>query len=497
MMKENEKKKEDNQPANITGKKVVSNMIWRFLERFGAYIVSFIVSLVLARIFADNRGVYGSIAVVTAITAILQVFVDSGLGNALIQKKDADNIDFSSVFWFNIVVCLVLYTALFFFAPLISKGYKGEDLTWVIRILGLTVVISGVKNVLQAYVSRNLMFKKFFFATLGGTIAAAVVGIVMALNGFGVWALVAQHLVNLAIDTLIIWLTVKWKPQFVFSFDRFKCLFKYGYKLLLSALLDTGYKELRTFIIGFRYSDLDLADYNRGKQFPEVVVNNVNTAIDSVLLPTMSKVQNDKEKVREMTRKSIKISTYIMMPMMVGLAVCAKPIVSLILTDAWLDCVPYLQIFCITFAFYPIHTANLNAIKAMGRSDLFLLLEVIKKALGIGAIVAAMFFGPLWLAIVGIPLSICSQIINSFPNRKLLNYKYERQILDMLPQMLLAIFMGGCVFAFGLIPMNKVILLICQIILGIIIYIGGSLVFKLDSLNYLRKVGKTLFSKKA
>lgn len=182
---------------------------------------------------------------------------------------------------------------------------------------------------------------------------------------------------------------------------------------------------------------------------------------------------------------------------MVGLAVCAKPIVSLILTDAWLDCVPYLQIFCITFAFYPIHTANLNAIKAMGRSDLFLLLEVIKKALGIGAIVAAMFFGPLWLAIVGIPLSICSQIINSFPNRKLLNYKYERQILDMLPQMLLAIFMGGCVFAFGLIPMNKVILLICQIILGIIIYVGGSLVFKLDSLNYLRKVGKTLFSKKA
>lgn len=496
-MEEKELNQTNSNAEHVTGKKVVSNMIWRFLERFGAYIISFIVSLVLARIFADNRGVYGSIAVVTAVTAILQVFVDSGLGNALIQKKDTDNIDFSSVFWFNIVACIVLYTALFLFAPLISRAYKGEDLTWVIRVLGLTVVVSGAKNVLQAYVSRNLMFKKFFFATLGGTIAAAFVGIFMALKGFGVWALVAQHLVNLTIDTLIIWLTVRWKPQFVFSFDRFKTLFKFGYKLLLSALLDTGYKELRTFIIGFRYSDIDLADYNRGKQFPEVVVNNVNTAIDSVLLPTMSKVQNDKEKVREMTRKSIKISTYIMMPMMVGLAVCAKPIVSLILTDAWLDCVPYLQIFCVTFAFYPIHTANLNAIKAMGRSDLFLLLEIIKKTLGIGAIVAAMFFGPLWLAIVGIPLSICSQIINSFPNRKLLNYKYERQILDMLPQMLLAIFMGGCVFAFGLIPMNRIVSLLCQVLLGIGIYLGGSIVLRFDSFKYLCKVGRTLFSKKA
>lgn len=480
----------------ISSKKVVSNMIWRFLERFGAYIVSFIVSLVLARIFAENRGVYGSIAIVTAITAILQVFVDSGLGNALIQKKDTDNIDFSTVFWFNIVACIVLYTGLFFLAPLISKAYKGEDLTWVIRILGLTVIVSGAKNVLQAYISRNLMFKKFFFATLGGTIAAAIAGITMALNGFGVWALVAQHLINLTIDTLIIWLTVRWRPNFTFSFERFKGLFKYGYKLLLSALLDTGYKELRTFIIGFKYSDLDLADYNRGKQFPEVIVNNVNTAIDSVLLPIMSKVQNDREKVKEMTRKSIKVSTYIMMPMMVGLAVCAKPIISLILTDAWLDCVPYLQIFCITFAFYPIHTANLNAIKAMGRSDLFLYLEIIKKILGIGAIVVAMFFGPLWLAIVGIPLSICSQIINSFPNRKLLNYHYGMQVLDMLPQILLSLFMGGCVFAFGLIPMNMILSLVIQVLLGIVIYFAGSVLFKIDSFAYLLTLVKSLKSKK-
>ncbi len=354
-----------------TQKKVLSNFLWRFAERCGAQIIQFIVSLVLARILAPEA--YGTIALVLVFEQILQVFVDSGLGNALIQKKDADDLDFSSVFWFNVVWCLVLYVIMFFCAPLIAWFYNDESLTSIVRVLCLMVVVSGLKNVQQAYVSRTMQFKRFFWATLGGTLISAVAGIGLALLGFGVWALVAQKLTNLIIDTTVLWFTVKWRPKWMFSFQRLKGLFSFGWKLLVSSLIDTLYRNLRQLIIGKFYTKEELAFYNQGDQFPKVIVTNINTSIDSVLLPTMSKAQDDPARVKQMTRRAIKTSTYIMAPLMMGLAFCADTVVRLILTDKWMPCVPFLQIFCITYMFYPIHTANLNAIKAMGRSDLFLI----------------------------------------------------------------------------------------------------------------------------
>lgn len=227
---------------------VVSNFLWRFAERCGAQIIQFIVSIVLARILAPEA--YGTIALVLVFSQILQVFVDSGLGNALIQKKDADDLDFSSVFWFNIVWCLVLYAMMFFCAPLISTFYNDESLTAIVRVLCLMVVVSGLKNVQQAYVSRTMQFKRFFWATLGGTIVSAVAGIGLALLGCGVWALVAQKLTNLIIDTIVLWFTVKWRPKWMFSFQRLKVLFSFGWKLLVSHLIDTIYNNLRQLIIG-------------------------------------------------------------------------------------------------------------------------------------------------------------------------------------------------------------------------------------------------------
>ena len=353
---------------------VITNFFWRFLERCGAQGVTFIVSIVLARLLDPT--VYGTVALVTIFTTIMQVFVDSGMGNALIQKKDADDLDFSSVFYFNMAMCSVLYLIMFFAAPFIASFYRMPELTAIVRVLSFVVVISGVKNVQQAYVSRHLMFKRFFFSTLGGTIGAAVIGIAMAYLGFGVWALVVQMLFNAAVDTTILWITVKWRPKKMFSFQRLKSLFSYGWKLLASSLIDTVYNDLRQLIIGKKYSSGDLAYYNQGKKFPQLIVTNINTSIDSVLLPTMSKAQDDMAAVRSMTRRAIKTSTFLMMPAMIGLAVCAEPLVQLILTEKWLPCVLFLRIFCITYAFYPIHTANLNAIKAMGRSDLFLKLEI-------------------------------------------------------------------------------------------------------------------------
>ena len=477
----------------IDNKTTVKNFIWRFAERCGAQGVSFIVSIVLARLLEPS--VYGTIALVTVFTTILQVFVDSGLGTALIQKKDADDLDFSSVFYFNFTVCLILYLGMFISAPYIAKFYGDETLVPVIRVISLTLVISGVKNIQQAYVSRNMLFKRFFFSTIGGTIASAFVGIFMTYIGMGVWALVAQQLSNATIDTIILWVTVKWKPKRMFSWKRLKELLSYGWKLLVSALLETVYNNLRNLVIGKLYSSADLAYYNQGDKFPKLIVTNINTSIDSVLLPTMASSQDDSARVKNMTRRAIKTSTYIMAPLMIGLAFCSNTIVELVLTEKWLPCVPFLQIFCITYMFQPVHTANLNAIKAMGKSDIFLKLEIIKKIVGMSLLLSTMWFGVMAMAYSLLVSCVLSQIINSWPNKRLLGYGYLEQLRDFMPGVILAVVMGICVYFIGYINLPNIIVLIIQVIVGATIYIVMSIVFKLESFLYLWNMVKTYLKK--
>lgn len=445
------------------------NFIWRFAERCGAQLVTFIVSIVLARILSPSD--YGTIALVTVFTTILQVFIDSGLSTALIQKKDADDLDFSSVFYFNFVICIILYLIMFVSAPFIADFYKDSSLVSIVRVISLTLVISGVKGVQQSYVSRHMLFKRFFFSTLGGTIFSAVLGIIMAYAGFGVWAIVFQQLSNNAIDTLILWITVKWRPIKKFSWSRLKNLLSFGWKMLASSLLDTVYNNLRNMIIGKLYTSADLAFYNQGDKFPKLIVTNINTSIDSVLLPTMSNEQDNHVRVKDMTRRAIKISTYIMAPLMIGLAFCARPIVQLVLTDKWLPCVPYLQIFCVSYLFWPIHTANLNAIKAMGRSDLFLKIEIIKKFIGMILLIITMNISVMAMAYSLLISGLISQIINSWPNRYLLKYSYIDQIKDILPNIVMALIMGGFVYFISYLNLPILVSLVVQILSGGIIYL--------------------------
>lgn len=468
--------------------KVFSNFIWRFAERCGAQLVTFIVSIVLARILTPSD--YGTIALVTVFTTILQVFIDSGLSTALIQKKDADDLDFSSVFYFNFVICIILYLIMFVSAPLIANFYKDSSLVSIVRVISLTLIISGVKGVQQSYVSRHMLFKRFFFSTLGGTIFSAVLGIIMAYAGFGVWAIVFQQLSNNAIDTLILWITVKWRPIKKFSWSRLKNLLSFGWKMLASSLLDTVYNNLRNMIIGKLYTSADLAFYNQGDKFPKLIVTNINTSIDSVLLPTMSNEQDNHVRVKDMTRRAIKISTYIMAPLMIGLAFCAKPIVQIVLTDKWLPCVPYLQIFCISYLFWPIHTANLNAIKAMGRSDLFLKLEVIKKFIGMILLLITMNISVMAMAYSLLISGLISQVINSWPNRYLLKYSYIDQIKDILPNIVMALIMGVFVYFINYLNLSVLVSLMIQIILGGIIYLVLSIFTKNDSFTYLINILK-------
>lgn len=469
--------------VEVNRKVVASNLFWRLMERFGAQIVTFVVSIILARLL--DPSVYGTIALITVFTSILQVFVASGFGGALIQKKDADDLDFSTVFYFNIFMCIILYGCMFFISPLIARFYGNDELIPVIRVLSLVIVISGVKNIQISYISKKLIFKKFFWATLGGTITAAIIGIWMAYKGYGVWALVVQNLINQTIDTLILWVTVKWRPKKQFSFMRLKTLFSFGWKLLASGLLDTIYNDSRSLIIGKKYSSSDLAFYNRGQTFPNLIVTNINSSISSVLFPSMSNVQSNKARVKQITRRSIMISSYIILPMMVGLAFCAESVVHILLTDKWLPCVFFLRIFCITYAFYPIHTANLSAMKALGRSDYFLTLEIIKKTFGIAAILITM-----WISIEAMAWSLLfttafSIVVNAWPNKKLLNYSLFEQVKDIVPSILLSFFMGFVVYIIGKQGEIGALTLLKQVLVGVVIYFTGSMIFRLEPFEYL------------
>ncbi len=445
-------------------REAAAGFLWRFGERICAQGTAFVISILLARVLEPT--VYGTVALVTVFTAILQVFVDSGMGNALIQKKNADNLDFSSVFYFNIAACLILYAVMFAAAPLISAFYGMPELTSIVRVLSLTLIISGVKNIQQAYVSRHLLFRKYFFATLGGTIGSGIIGICMAYRGFGVWSLVAQHLFNMAVDTLILWLTVPWRPKRIFSTQRLRDLFSY-------------------------YTSEDLAYYNRGQQFPSLIVTNINASIDSVLFPTMSREQDDRGRIRNMTRRAIQTSTYIMAPLMIGLAVCSETLVRLVLTEKWLPCVPFLAVYCIAFMFYPVHTANLNAIKAMGRSDLFLKLEIAKKVISVVVILITVRISVMAMAWSVLALSIAGQVINSMPNRKLLGYGYGEQLTDILPGIAMALFMGACIRPLAGLGLGDAPTLALQFVSGALVYIGGSALLRLEAFRYLLSAVKT------
>lgn len=470
--------------------KYLSNFIWRSLERWGALGVSFIVSIVLARLLSPDA--YGTIAIVTVLITILDIFLDSGFGNALVQKKDSDDVDFSSVFYFNVGFSIVLYFILFLSSPIVADFFNVPELKSIIRIMGLSVIVTGLKNIQQSYVTKNLLFKKFFFATLIGTIIAAFIGILFAYLGFGVWALVAQYLSNNLIDTVILWFTVKWRPRRVFSFERVKKMYPFAWRLLASSLIFQGYTELRQLLVGKFYTKADLAYYNQGYKFPNLISTNLNVSIRSIIFPAMSKAQDDIVHVKNMLKRTIQVSQYVICPFVLGLAACADSFVKAILTEKWLPCVPYLQLFCLAFILGQMGTANQNAAMSIGRSDIKLKTEIVKTAIDIIVLLITIFISPMAIAIGYALSTIPRTIVCSWPTKKLLGYSFLQQIKDISPNLILGIIMAICVWLIRYLELSALIALVIQIVIGIIIYVGLSIVTKNESFIYILNTIKTM-----
>lgn len=464
-------------------RKVFSGLIWKFGERIGAQAVSFLVSIILARLLLPSD--YGVIALITIFIDIANVFVSSGFGAALVQKKDADEVDFSSVFYFSIVMSWVLYIIVFLGAPAVAGFYDKEILTPVLRVMALKLPLAGVNSVQHAYVQKKMLFKRFFFSTLIGTVGSAVVGIVMAYTGFGAWALVAQYLFNSTMDTVVLWFTVRWRPVWRFSLGRMKYLFGFGWKMLASELIHTSYKQIRSLIIGKVYTEKDLAFYNQGGKLPSLIVTNINSSVSSVLFPAMTLKQDDTGKLKEMVRLSIRVSSYIMWPLMIGLLVISEPIVRLMFTEKWLPCVPYMQIACIQFALEPVQTANVQAVKAMGKGRTYLIMEIVKKLFGIVMIVAVMYQGVMAIAVTAMFVTFFAALVNSTPNRKYLGYTYREQLVDLIPSILLAAAMGICVYGVGRLPVPDLVSIVLQVVSGAASYIILSLAFRVSQFRYI------------
>lgn len=458
--------------------KIVSGLVWKLMERFGVQGVQFVLQIILARLLDPEH--YGVLSLMVIFTSLANIFVQNGFNTALIQNKDVTEEDYSSVLWVSLCVSIGLYVLLFFCAPWIADFYNMPDIIAPFRVLCLMLIPGAFNSVQLAKISREMNFKQVFKSNVAAIVTSGIVGIVLAYLGAGLWALVAQSLVNVIVVCIVMWFTVKWRPRLVCNFSRIKILFSFGWKLLLSSLLDTLYQDLRSLVIGKKYDSGTLGFYNRGKQFPQFVINAVNGAVQSVMLPAMSEKQDNKKQVKSLMRNSMMFSAYIIFPMMAGLAAVAEPLVVLLLTDKWLPSVPYMQIYCFTFAFSPVHACNLQAINAMGRSDLFLKLEIIKKIYGMIVLAIAVFCfeTPIAIAMTGFITTWIGWFVNSYPNKKLLSYSYLEQIMDIIPSLVMALIMCGGVLLIGNIGLSPFLLLVVEIISGVIIYILLSAIFK-------------------
>lgn len=469
----------------VIKQKALNSVVWKFLERIGAQLVTLVVSIIIARILDPKD--YSVVSLVTIFFSFANVLISGGFSTALIQKKSADKEDYSTVLIFSLLISFVIYIILFICAPVIANFYSQNILTSIIRIMGLSLPVTAIKSIWCAYISSNLMFKKFFFATIGGTVVSAIIGILMAIKGYGPWALVMQQMTNTIIDTIILILTTRIGMKIKFSFYKFRSLLSYGWKILLTSLIGTLYNQLIPLVIGKKYSSEDLSFYTKGKSFPELISASTTNTLSAVLFPTLSKFQDKKEKLLANTRLFMRISSFVCFPMMLGFLSMADIFIRVVLGEKWIESSFYVQIFCFVYMLDIVTIGNCETIKAMGRSDVYLLIEIIKKSLYFITIALFVFFTNTahTLAYASAICAIIALTVNVIPNISLIGYKIFDQIMDILPNFISCVPMVIVVRVIGLLDWNFYLLFFMQILCGVLTYLFIALVTHNSSFIYL------------
>jgi len=461
--------------------KTINGVIWSAIERFSNQIIQFLVQIIIARLLFPSD--YGMIGMLAIFMAVAQTFTDGGFGNALIQKKDRNNTDYSTVFYFNITTGIILSIIFFFSSGLIANFYKMPKLELIIQVMSINLIILSFQVVHKAILTINIDFKTQAKASLSSVIIAGIIGITMAYTGFGVWALVAQFTAINIIQTILLWYFEKWRPIRVFSKQSFKRLFNFGSKILAANLLHTIYLNLYTLVIGKRFSATDLGYYSRADQFAQFPSSNITGILWRVTYPIMSSIQNEDEKLKNVYRQYIRLSAFIVFPLMIGLAAIAEPFIIFILTEKWRGVIPILQIISICYMFYPLNAINQNLMQVKGRSDLFLRLEIVKKIIGIALLFISLPFGMYYVCLSLVVYALINLAINTYFTSKLINFNILQQIKDLIRILFAALAMGIVVYLINYIEISYILKLILGVIIGALVYTFIAWITKMSELK--------------
>ena len=474
----------------------MGGLFWTFAERMSAQLVSTVVGIVLARLLSPDD--YGVISIVMVFIAFCNVFATAGLGSAIVQKKEVDSTDYNTAFILSFIISAVLYGVLFLTAPWIAVLYEKPVLCSVIRVLGIRLVFTSVNTIQQAHVRRQMQFRRFFVSTIWGTLISCVVGIVMAYKGFGVWALVAQYMVNTITGTVVLHFVGGWKPQLQFSARKAKEIYSFSSKVIGSQLISTLENDIRSLIVGKVFGSADLAFYDQGKKYPALLVTNVNSSINRVMLPFLSRKQDDLQELKKTLRRSVQLGVFIMAPLLLGLFSVADTFVLVVLTEKWIEIIPFLKIFCIIYLTRPVEELCHQTVLALGRSDIALIILAIINVVALIIVFVAVyaFESVLYIAVFSLVSAFVSTGSFLFAANRLIGYSFGEQLADMLPSLSIAALMGAAVSLMRLLPLSGIALLALQAFAGAVVYVLLSAVFRIKSLTYIwDKFGSRLIKK--
>lgn len=468
--------------------KTVKGVSWSFVDSVSSQGITFLVGLVLARLLTPDD--YSLIGIIIIFISVFNTIVDSGFSNALIRKADATDVDYNTVFVCNLCLSVVLCAALYLLAPAIADFFERPQLVNLLKVMSVIIVINAF-----AIIQRTILMKKIDFKTqtkisVISSLASGIVGIVMAVAGYGVWALVGQQLSRQGLNTVFLWIYAKWYPKLQFSIRSFKELFGFGWKLLASAMIDTVWREIYQVVIGKCYAPATLGQYTRALQFASVFSSNLIAVVQRVSYPVLSSIQNDKARLKAAYKRIIKVTMLPTFVLMLGMAGCAKSMIQVLVGDQWLPAVPFLQIICFQMMLYPLHSLNLNMLQVEGRSDLFLKLEIIKKCIAVGPVMLGIFVGIYWMLIGSVFIGLFGYYLNAYYSGPAIGYSIKEQIMDVLPSFGIAMLMCAAVFGMSYIPVSPFILFPMQLIVGMAIAVGLSKKYELPEYIEIEDLAK-------